>query len=64
MRVVAELHFLEPVCPKFLNSLSTESGSTLLHTNSVLREVLRNGNRIIFVKCIGMFFNGRDKLLT
>src|ERR1700761_5535152 len=62
--VVAELHVLEPVCPKFLNSLPTESRSILLHINPVLREVRGNSDRIIFVKCIGMFFYRRDKLLT
>jgi len=62
--IVAELHFLEPVCPKFLNGLSTESRSILLHIDRVLREVRGNGNRIVFVERIGMFFYDREKLLA
>src|SRR5271166_6168400 len=62
--VFAELHFLEPVCPKFLDSLPTKSRSILLHTDRVLREVRGNGSRIVLVQCISMFFNGRDELFT
>ena len=48
--VVAEMHFLEPVCPKLLDSLPTESRSFLLYTNRVLREVRCNGGRIVLVE--------------
>ena len=62
--VVAEMHLLEPVCPKFLDSRSTESRSVLLHINRVLREVRGHRIGIILVQCIGMFFNSIDKLLA
>lgn len=62
--VVAEMHFLEPVCPKFLDSLPTESRSVLLHINPIFREVRGHGSGIVLVECIGVRLNASDKPFT
>src|SRR5271165_386673 len=57
------MHFLERVCPMFLNGLPTVNRSCVPHINRVFRVERGHGGGIVVVDCLGILLTDRNKLL-
>jgi hypothetical protein len=51
---VAEMYFLERVCPMFLNGLPTVNRSCVRYINRVFRVERGHGGGIVVVDCLGI----------
>ncbi len=55
---------LKQVCIPLLDGLPTINWPSVRYIDRVLREERGGGSGIVFVHCIGMFRNDRDKLMA